>query len=71
MGDTLIVVALLLGLLTISLVSWALALRLGLHWAGAENVRKRRLVAVTALVFVAGIFFYTLLVSARQLPAAP
>ena len=70
MGDTLIVVALLLGLLTISLVSWALALRLGLHWSGAKNVRKRRIVAATAFVFVAGIVFYTLLVSARQLPAA-
>ncbi len=52
MTSTILVAALLFGLLAASILLWVLFLRLGLHWANIRDVTARRLLWATVLVFV-------------------
>jgi hypothetical protein len=50
MLSTIIVVALFLGLLILSVVLWAVFLRLGVRWARIPDVTTRRIVVATASI---------------------
>ncbi|MHC4407057.1 MAG: signal peptidase I [Planctomycetota bacterium] len=52
MLSTIIVVALFLGLLIVSVILWAVFLRLGLRWAKVPDVTTRRIVLAAATVIV-------------------
>jgi signal peptidase I len=58
MLSTVILVGLFLGLLSLTLILWAVFLRLGLRWAKAADVTRSRIVAVTGLVFVIQLVLY-------------
>jgi signal peptidase I len=71
MLSTIVFVAVFVGLLVVSVVLWALCLRLGLWWAKAPDVTMRRVVLATATIIVLQIMLNVLFAIASSASDTP